>query len=275
MIFKSLQMKENSIRFVPLGGLCNRMRAIASGIYISKKLGCPISVHWNKNSECFADFTELFQPILAENVSVKPYRRSDFYLSLDRKRNIYIPGIIRHFIFDKQIVGKGECMDDSKIENLQGRIYMISGYSVAKCFSLADLFVPTLEIQEQINGLKTQYSENVYGIHIRRTDNMQSILKNEVDDYLRFMDQKIETCPDVKFYLATDSVEVKQLMINRYGNCIVFHDAILERNSVQGMKDAVVDLWCLSLTKEIIGSYYSSYSDIAAELGDIELRILE
>jgi len=268
-------MKENSIRFVPLGGLCNRMRAMASGIYIAKKLNCPISVYWNKNSECFADFTELFQPVSTDNVSVKPYYRSDFYLDLDRKRNLYIPGIIRRFIFDKQIVGGGESMDDCKIENLQGRIYMISGYSVAKCFSLADLFVPTMEIQEKINGLKAQYSENVYGVHIRRTDNKQSIQKNEVEDYLRFMDQKIETCPDVKFFLATDSVEVKQLMINRYGDGIVFHDATLERNSVQGMKDAVVDLWCLSLTKGIIGSYYSSYSDIAAELGNIELKILE
>jgi len=268
-------MKENSLTFVPLGGLCNRMRAMASSVYIAKKLGCPVSVYWNKNSECFADFTELFLPVGVEDVSVKPYSRSDFYLALDRKRNLYIPGIIRNFIFDKQLVGGCEWMDDKKIETLHGRIYMISGYSIANCFSLTELFVPTLEIQEQINGLKAHYSDTVYGIHIRRTDNKQSIQKTKIDDYLRFMDQKIEACPDVKFYLATDSVEVKQLMISRYLDRIIFHEAILERHSVQGMKDAVVDLWCLSLAKGIIGSYYSSYSDIAAELGGIELKILE
>lgn len=247
---------------------------MASSVYIAKKLGCPISVYWNENRECFADFSDLFKPVLVDDVSVKPYSRSDFYLALDRKRNFYIPGIIRNFIFDKQIVDS-KCMDDSEIEKLQGHIYIISGGFVSNCYSLKELFVPTIEIQEQINRLRSQYSENVFGIHIRRTDNKRSIQKNEIDDYLRFMDQKIETCPDVKFYLATDSMDVKRLMINRYGDMIVFHKAMLERTSVQGMKDAVVDLWCLSLTKEIIGSYYSSYSDTAAELGDIELKILE
>src|SRR5665647_3851278 len=246
-------MKENAITFVPIGGLCNRMRAMASGVYIARKLGCPVSVYWNENRECFADFSDLFQSILVDGASIKPYSRSDFYLALDRKRNLYIPGVIRNFIFDKQIVDCN-CLDDSEIEKLQGHIYMISGGVVAKCYSLTELFVPTLEIQDQINGLRSHYSENVFGIHIRRTDNKRSIQKNEIDDYLRFMDQKIETCPDVKFYLATDSMDVKRLMINRYGYRIVFHKAMLERTSVQGMKDAVVDLWCLSLTKEIIGS---------------------
>jgi len=267
-------MRENSISFVPIGGLCNRMRAMASGVYIARKLSCPVSVYWNENRDCFAEFSDLFQPVHVDGVSVKPYLRSDFYLALDRKRNFYIPGVIRNFIFDKQIVDC-KCMDDSEIEKLQGHIFMISGGFVAKCYSLTELFVPTIEIQEQINGLRSQYSENVFGIHIRRTDNMWSIQNNEIDDYLRYMDQKIETNPDVKFYLATDSMDVKRLMINRYGDRIVFHKAILERTSVQGMKDAVVDLWCLSLTKEIIGSFYSSYSETASELGDIELKILD
>ncbi len=267
-------MKENAITFVPLGGLCNRMRAMASSVYVAQKLGCPISVYWNENKECFAEFSDLFQPVKVEGVSVKTYSRSDFFLALARKRNFYIPGIIRKFIFDKQIV-ESQCMDDNEIEKLQGHIYIISGGFVADCYSLKALFVPTLEIQEQINRLRSHYSENVFGIHIRRTDNRKSIQKNEIDDYLRFMDEKIETYPDVKFYLATDAMDVKQLMINRYGDRILFHKAILERTSVQGMKDAVVDLWCLSLTKEIIGSYYSSYSETAAELGGIELKILE
>ncbi|MCX6308163.1 MAG: hypothetical protein NTY32_04770, partial [Bacteroidia bacterium] len=250
-------MKENSISFVPIGGLCNRMRAMASGVYIARKLDCPVSVHWNENSECFANFSDLFQPVLVDGVSVKPFSRSDFYLALDRKRNLYIPGVIRNFIFDKQLVDS-KWMDDREIEKLQGHIYMISGGFVAKCYSLTELFVPTVEIQEKIDELRSHYSKDVLGIHIRRTDNKWSIQNNEIDDYLRFMDQKVDSCSDVKFYLATDSMDVKRLMINRYGNKIIFHKALLERSSVQGMKDAVIDLWCLSLTKEIIGSYYSS-----------------
>ena len=247
---------------------------MASGVSIAKRLDCPIVVYWNEHHECFAKFSDLFQPILVEGVSIRPYSGSDFYLALNRKRNLYLPGIIRSFIFDKQI-SPSKSLDDREIEKLHGRIYIISGGFVADCFSLTELFVPTQEILDQINGLSSQFSEHVLGIHIRRTDNKWSIQKNEIDDYLKFMDQQIDTYSDLKFYLATDSMDVKQLMINRYGNRIVFNQALLERNSIQGMKDAVVDLWCLSLTKEIIGSYYSSYSETAAELGNIKLKILE
>ena len=45
-----------------------------------------------------------------------------------------------------------------------------------------------------------------------------------------------------------------------------------DRNSLEGMKFAVVDLFCLSKTKKIIGSVGSSYSQIAAEIGGIEVE---
>jgi len=136
------------------------------------------------------------------------------------------------------------------------------------------LFVPTREIQETIDSLTSHFTEHVIGVHIRRTDNVKSIQQNDVDDFLRCMDQRLEDFPNVMFYVATDDRAVKQTMINRYGNRIIFHPATLERTSLQGMKDAVVDLWCLSQTKEIIGSYHSSYSEIAAQLGGAKLTIL-
>lgn len=45
-----------------------------------------------------------------------------------------------------------------------------------------------------------------------------------------------------------------------------------DRNSLEGMKFAVLDLFCLSKTNKIIGSVGSSYSQIAAEIGGIEVE---
>lgn len=263
-------MNKTILTFVPLGGLCNRMRAMASGVHIAKRLDESITVYWNKNTECFADFSELFQPICMDDVKVRPLTFAEFYLLPDRKRYLFLPSRIRKFFFDSQIVGVHERSNDSLIENLRGRIYMISGYSLAEHHPLTELFVPVVEIQDQINCLKAHFSQHVIGIHIRRTDNKQAIEKSKIEDYFRIMDLEIESRPETNFYLATDSREVKQEMIRRYKGRILYHKATLERYSVQGMKDAVTDLWCLSSTKRIIGSYYSSYSDLAAELGGIE-----
>lgn len=265
-----------SICFVPLGGLCNRMRAMASGVYLAKKLNGSIFIYWKKNSECFADFSELFCSIDSYDVTVKAYTWKESYLAVSRKKNFHIPKVIRGFFFDNQISGKNEYLDEDQIEALGGgKIFITSGYSLTTRYPLTELFIPTPEIMKQINRIKERFTENVIGIHIRRGDNIQSIRKNKVEDYFRFMDEEIDANPGTIFYLATDSADVKQEMISRYGDRIIFHDAVLERHSVQGMEDAVVDLWCLSSTKRIIGSYYSSYSDLAAELGGIELSIIE
>lgn len=250
------------------------MRAMASSVAIAPKKGCPIVVYWDKNRDCYADFSELFQPVRVEGLSVTLNNQVGFKLKLARKRNLYLPGFIRWFTFQRQI-DDNVSLDDRGIEKLHVAIYIISAGVIVDCYPLKAFFVPTMEIQEAINALTSLFSDHVVGVHIRRTDNVQSIRKNDVDDYLRCMDQRIATCPAVVFYLVTDDKALKQRMINRYGDRIIFHPAILERTSLQGMKDAVVDLWCLSMTKEIIGSYHLSYSDTAAELGGVRLTVLE
>ena len=266
-------MRATSITLVPLGGLCNRMRAMASSVMIAQRKGCPIVVRWEKNRDCFANFLELFEPVCIDGLSVSLTGQVDYWHKVARKWNIYLPRILRWYFFQHQL-DDHTSLDDRTIETLHGSIFIISAGVLADCYPLKALFVPTSEIQETIDSLTSHFSEHVVGMHIRRTDNVKSIQQNDVDDFLRCMDKRLHDSPNVMFYVATDDRAVKQTMINRYGDRIIFHPAKLERTSLQGMKDAVVDLWCLSQTKEIIGSYHSSYSEIAAQLGGAKLTIL-
>ena len=89
------------------------------------------------------------------------------------------------------------------------------------------------------------------------------------------MQQEIENNCTTNFFLATDDEDVKREMICRFGNKIISCNDNASRNSVEGMKFAVVDLYCLINTKKIIGSAASSYSELAAELGGIELYLAQ
>ena len=46
----------NTLSIIPYAGLGNRMRAIASGIYIGKKLNLSTKIYWNKTNNCNAHF---------------------------------------------------------------------------------------------------------------------------------------------------------------------------------------------------------------------------
>lgn len=263
------------ITFIPIGGLCNRMRAMASGVYMAKRVGAEIVFFWKKYKDCFADFTDLFQSVSIEGINVLPYGKRDYYLAMSRRKNFFMPGIFRKFIFDTQITGNHEHEDEEIFSEITGKkIYIMSGYSFTKHFPVDKIFIPATDVQTKIDKLKGSFKGDVIGIHIRRGDNFHSIGKNRIEDYFGLIETEIESNPETKFYLATDSLEVKREMLMRYGERILHNEAVLERTSVQGMKDAVTDLWCLGSTKKIIGSYYSSFSDIAAEMGKIELRII-
>ena len=54
------------------------------------------------------------------------------------------------------------------------------------------------------------------------------------------------------------------------GKIISNETRTLKRDSVDGMHDALLDLYCLSATDKLIGSYWSSFTDIAADMGKIE-----
>ena len=49
-----------SLYIVPSGGLANRMRAIACGIYLADKLGFKPEIIWRRNWEIGAAYSDLF-----------------------------------------------------------------------------------------------------------------------------------------------------------------------------------------------------------------------
>lgn len=61
--------------------------------------------------------------------------------------------------------------------------------------------------------------------------------------------------------------------INLYGSRIITSNNEISQNTTEEMRSAVKDLYCLSKTNKIIGSAYSSFSEIAAELDSIKLKI--
>jgi len=79
---------------------------------------------------------------------------------------------------------------------------------------------------------------------------------------------------DTTFYLATDDKEVEIILMELFPNKILTYEKEFSKTNVQGIQDAMVDLYSLSATYKIYGSYFSSFSDIAARIGNIPLEII-
>ena len=107
-------------------------------------------------------------------------------------------------------------------------------------------------------------------MHIRRTDNLPAIGKSSTGHFILSMKKELEADPETVFYLATDDLSEEEKLREAFpGKIISNRERDLSRNSIAGIQDAMLDLYCLASTRKIIGSYFSSFTDIAADMRQI------
>ena len=116
--------------------------------------------------------------------------------------------------------------------------------------------------------------DDATGFHIRRTDNTVSITESPVEAFITEAENEFALHPGRKIYLATDDNEVKHLFHARFHGKTVTTPATADRRSLSGMRHALTEMLVLAGCARIIGSFYSSYSEAAAILGDTPLRQL-
>jgi hypothetical protein len=89
------------------------------------------------------------------------------------------------------------------------------------------------------------------------------------------MDDILENNSNTKYYLSTDDSPTELQLKERYGSrIVVLEGKSINRNDLAGIEDAVTDMFCLSRTKLILGSYASSFSEVASAIGKIPLEII-
>lgn len=110
-------------------------------------------------------------------------------------------------------------------------------------------------------------------MHVRRTDNIKAIQNSPIERYYQIIDDEIRKDAQVRFYLATDDEKIKQEFTRKYGSRVITIPLCLKRSSLQGMKDAVVDLYCLASTSKIYGSSASTYSLLAGRIYGIPVIV--
>ena len=153
-----------------------------------------------------------------------------------------------------------------------GGIYLYASSDIFISQGEYSIFKITEEIKQQ-----TLHSHNgIIGIHIRRTDNEMSIKHSPTELFINKIRQELQQNPTQQFYLATDDeVEEQRIKQMFHDNIIVYKKQSLDRNDPVAIRDAVIDLYNLAHCKKIYGSYYSSFSDIAALWGGIEKEVLK
>lgn len=264
-----------NLTVVPYAGLCNRLNSIVCALqYKTKHPNVDVKIFWFKYFHCNCRFDDLFKQLpppyphvqeLGFGVKNRP----------GTKFNFYIPDKLRFLWYDCVITPShnADRFEDYTKEKERVYVYKDNRFCFAEPdYNVSRFFQPVDDIQKRINEVTKDWNGNVIGLHIRRTDNTLAIKNTPIEHFYNIIDKELSIDKNAKFYLATDDDYVKIELKKRYGeHTIISPKLTLKRNSVRGMKDAVLDLFCLASTKKIYGSCASTYSLFASHLFGREL----
>ena len=274
------------ILFIPTEGLANRIRTIDSMIQLCEKIRLKYRIYWRKDAGLNCAFSKIWKPLpnLKEDFDVRYlnilfiYRRKYAFvrkilLLLEKCRLLKV-------ISDEEFQYYYDIGYDFK--DLQKYcLCMIKSFSVIKSNSLQlpqnlnyKRFVLADDLKGKIAFYTKDFPENIVGIHIRRTDNKQAIAGSPLAIFESLMEKLTKEDPGLHLYLATDDIEVRNRMKEKFGEKIIVPQGALNRDSEEGILQSTIEMYSLAKTKKIYGSYFSSYSETAALLGNLEYEIV-
>lgn len=235
-------------------GFANRLRALVSGICFAQAHEMILVIHWFPRSpECACRFASVLDPeTLPKTVKVVP---EDIYMA-------------------QEVLSQEECMRAylawDKKSDLHWKSYGIF-YSDETWTSHLQAIQPSRLVKEFLDRRCSSVDwAKAIGVHIRRTDNKKSIANSPLERFY----QKMAEDTTSTYVVATDEPKVREELIAKFGNRCLFPAAVLSRKTEEGMVHGVADFFALANCKEIWGSYASSFSEIAARYGDIDLTVV-
>jgi hypothetical protein len=253
----------------PVGGLCNRMLAIASAIQLSKDSNQSLKIIWERDAMLNASFADLFKP-LPPDISLVETQSNQTLIERIWKRVLHL-GYSKVIYLNTLATNQ---ISASSISNRQ-KILIYGANRFYDLGNLSELFTPQDDLSSAIAIQKKRLGASAIGIHIRRTDHSRSISKSPTSLFAARMDAEIKINPEVLFFLATDDPEEEVYLLRTYPNKIItYPKKTLDRNEREGIKDALVDLMCLAHCVKVYGSYYSSFSFTAARFYGRELMVV-
>lgn len=279
-------MNTTFIDLNPIGGLANRMRAMASAISFAEKHNYNGRIIWAKNSDLYAAFSDLFIPdfIPWPIKNISEFQEVLFY-DFPRKKNLFLGSLFTHGRYNSKISDENNLSSicagnryellDTLIKPEKTLIKSGLNFYPYSNELYRNLFHPNKHIESEVEKITCKFSADTIGIHIRQTDNSMSIKYSPVELFITKIKATLKAKPTTKFFLATDDYNIKKLLKNEFGYSIITNDIVISRKTVEGMQNALIEMLLLSKTKEIWGSFYSSFSEAAATLGDIKLHQLK
>ena len=254
------------------GGLCNRIKSLVSVIRISKIENDEYKVLWEVLNNYKKDKHILncpFNLLFENNICINNISNNQCYdshcLYIYDKDNI--PKNFNNFnsncsrSFSKKY-------DNKTIDFMYNKIPEILKNEYIKYFKILK---PIQKLQTEIDNFSKKFNEKTISLHIRSWNRKNEKERKSLYNLDNIENEIKKYDESYNFYLASDCQEVKNELHKKYSNRILTYPRKTtldnSRDFSEGIQEDLIELYLLSKNKIIIGSHFSTYTEVAWWLG--------
>jgi len=273
----------------PSTGISNKIKCILSVLRFCDHFSLKPLLYWPDNIMCPTKFSDLFEtkiPQLDEENFDKIKKTGDFsqcssyadFINSNHEYSIF--NTWRLMLFPEDIPKNfAEVLPDESGKNIDLEFERIPIKLRKEYLRYIKKLKPAKEVRRAVNPFsKKNNLINSIGVHIRRGDFINywdgrgKVSSDE--KFFEKMSEIIAKNRKTKFFLATDSKETQEKFIKKFGKrIVVYPNKDFQRNTEKSIKDAFVDMLLLSKTKYILGTYLSTFTEIAWWFGGCKKKV--
>lgn len=249
-------------------GLCNRLNNYAGSARVAATLGRPLKLWWPLNWHLGVRWEDLFKTEVQlasqedlERVfnpanTVKVYNAKEF------------PGVAH-----SQAMRPSDQYSVIVVKSWQVPRFEDEGVGRSRDLAWPWLSAlrPTDRIQAAIDSVVISPS---IGVHARRSSPGDQFFRFDAatdDLFIEAVKDALETRPGIGIFLATDNPQFEEMFKREFPGTVTNqrrHHGHGARQSVDGMTEAMVDLYTLAKCEIVVGTFGSSFSRVGAWLGN-------
>ena len=265
------------------GGISNRIKSFCSTVRQSVKLNCDYKLVWeildnyNKNTHILnCNFSRLFEnninidySDITENMLI--YKTDKLFIGDDDN----LPDQFN--TFNSKCTVPFKCKDSRK-KDIDYMYLKIPLHLRNEYISYFKILQPTKELQDKIDHFSNSFNSNTVSVHIRSWNRNGEHGRRsnlfQLDKFEKEMKSRLNTHPLTNFFLTSDSSQVIQHFKNmNYQSESPFYNIIQlyprtttldnSRDFPEGIQEDLIELYLLSKNNSIIGSHFSTYTEVA------------
>lgn len=256
-------------------GLGNRLRAIASGAAIAKNTGRELIIIWQPDHHCECEFYDLFEykGIVISKSFINEAKQSGMdtynYMTAERGSEKDKPILLG----DNNIYIRTSCVAVCESTNWNDENQFLKSLTPVK--SIRDLVAPFkldnhLAVHVRMEGAVGSDTHS-YDLADNWTNKEHAVLnywreKSNYKHFIKHIDKILKAEPDTNIFLAADLAETYEVFTRYYGDKVAFLKRDIYDRSKKQLEFALADAILLSKCKRLLGSNWSSFSEVAMRI---------